>query len=118
MVDRLPASVVVAALRRLASVITLALAATTAAAATFVNPIVAAGAAGAADPSVVFFCGHYYYYYYYYCRATDDRAIAIARARWLQDIGAAPLTVVFSAPAGTPYSKQVWAPELQRVRGH
>jgi len=112
MVDRPPASVVVAALRRAAFAMALALAATGAVAATFVNPIVAAGPTGAADPSVVFFRGHYYY-----CRSIDDRAIAIARATRLEDIGAAPLQVVFRAPSGTPYSKQVWAPELQRVGG-
>ena len=84
-----------------------------AAAAPFANPIVAAAPrTGSADPSVVFHRGHYYY-----CRAIDDRAIAVARARRLQDIGAAPLVTVFRPPAGTPYSRQVWAPELQRIRG-
>ncbi|MBV9890060.1 MAG: glycoside hydrolase family 43 protein [Rhizobacter sp.] len=83
-----------------------------AAAASFVNPIVAAHDTGAADPSVVFHRG-----YFYYCRAVGDTAIGIARARRLQDIGAAPLTIVFRAPPGTPYSRQLWAPELQRIRG-
>jgi GH43 family beta-xylosidase len=80
-------------------------------AATFVNPIVeAAAATGSADPSVVLDHGHYYY-----CRAIGDRAIGIARARRLQDIGAAEMTVVFRPPADAPYSRQLWAPELERI---
>ena len=82
-------------------------------AASFVNPIVAAAArTGSADPSVVFHRG-----YYFYCRVIGNGEIGVARARRLQDIGAAPLVSVFRPPAGTPYSRQVWAPELQRVRG-
>lgn len=82
-------------------------------AAPFANPIVAAAPrTGSADPSVIFHRG-----YYYYCRAVDDSAIGVARARRLQDIGAAPLAIVFRPPAGTPYSRQLWAPELQRIRG-
>ena len=82
-------------------------------AASFVNPIVAAAArTGSADPSVVFHRG-----YYFYCRVIGNGEIGIARARRLQDIGAAPMVSVFKPPAGTPYSRQVWAPELQRVRG-
>ena len=82
-------------------------------AATFVNPIVeAAPRTGSADPSVVFHRG-----YYFYCRAIGNGEIGIARARRLQDIGAAPMVGVFRPPAGTPYSRQLWAPELQRVRG-
>ena len=81
-------------------------------AAMFANPIVAARAGeGSADPSVVFDRG-----YYYYCRVVGAE-IAVARARRLQDIGAAAAVTVFRPPSGTPYSRQVWAPELQRIRG-
>ncbi|MEO7338257.1 MAG: glycoside hydrolase family 43 protein [Caldimonas sp.] len=82
-------------------------------AAPFMNPIVdAAPRTGSADPSVVFHRG-----YYYYCRSIGDAAIGVSRARRLQDIGAAPVSIVFRPPAGTPYSRQIWAPELQFVRG-
>jgi len=82
-------------------------------AATFTNPIVQASPdTGSADPSVVFHRG-----YYYYCRSLGARAIGVARARRLQDIGAAPMVTVFSPPADSPYGREVWAPELQRIRG-
>ena len=81
--------------------------------ASFTNPLVAAeGRGGSADPSVVFHDGHYYY-----CRSIDDRAIGIARAERLQDIGSAPMRTVWTAPHGTAHSAEVWAPELQRVQG-
>ena len=83
-----------------------------AAALTFVNPIVPAQASGgSADPSVVYRDG-----YYYYCRSLDGRAIGIAKARRLQDIGSAPMTTVWTAPPGA-YGQQLWAPELQYLRG-
>jgi GH43 family beta-xylosidase len=79
----------------------------------FVNPIVhAVQPAGAADPSVVFHQGAYFY-----CKSLGDNAIGIARASRLQDIGRAPMVTVWRPPAGMPYSEQVWAPELQCVRG-
>ena len=79
----------------------------------FINPIVrAVQPAGAADPSVVFHDGAYYY-----CKSLGDNAIGIARASRLQDIGRAPMVTVWRPPAGTAYSEQVWAPELQCVRG-
>jgi len=82
-------------------------------AATFTNPIVAASpGTGTADPSVVFHRG-----YYYYCRALDDRAIGVARARRLQDIGAAPMRTVFRPAPAAAHGREIWAPELQRVRG-
>ena len=82
-------------------------------AATFTNPIVEASpATGSADPSVVFHRG-----YYYYCRAVGDRAIGVARARRLQDIGAAPVRTVFRPPADVAHGREIWAPELQRIRG-
>lgn len=79
----------------------------------FVNPIVrAVQPAGAADPSVVFHGGSYYY-----CKSLGDNAIGVARASRLQDIGRAPMVTIWRPPAGTMCSEQVWAPELQRVRG-
>ena len=79
---------------------------------TFVNPIVPAqGSGGSADPSVVYRDG-----YYHYCRSLDGRAIGIAKARRLQDIGSAPMITVWTAPPG-PYGQELWAPELQYLRG-
>jgi GH43 family beta-xylosidase len=80
---------------------------------TFANPIVAAASpGGSADPSVVYRDG-----YYYYCRSLGNRAVGIARASRLQDIGSAPMVVVWTAVAGTAYRDEVWAPELQYLRG-
>ena len=82
-------------------------------AASFVNPIVAASAGtGSADPSVVLHRG-----YYYYCRAIGNDAIGVARARRLQDIGAAPMIAVYRPPQASRHSRELWAPELQRIRG-
>ncbi|UUX95079.1 glycoside hydrolase family 43 protein [Aquabacterium sp. J223] len=79
----------------------------------FTNPIVPALApSGSADPSVVWHDGHYHY-----CRVLPDGRIVIARATRLQDIGLAPATTVWTPPAGTDHSQEVWAPELQFVQG-
>lgn len=104
-------------LSRIAGTLVLAICVSTrfshALAASFANPIVEASPrTGSADPSVVFHRG-----YYYYCRSIANGEIGIARARRLQDIGAAQMVTVFRPPAATPYSRQVWAPELQRIRG-
>lgn len=82
-------------------------------AAHFSNPIVAAAApAGSADPSVVHANGHYYY-----CRSVGDRFLGVARAERLQDIGQAEMVNVYEPQPGTPWSCEIWAPELQFVRG-
>ncbi len=79
----------------------------------FGNPIVpVSSGAGSADPSVVFKDG-----YYYYCKSENDGAILVAKARRLQDIGTAPRVTVYTPPAGTMYSKELWAPELQYLNG-
>ncbi|MCE4556677.1 family 43 glycosylhydrolase [Roseateles cellulosilyticus] len=79
----------------------------------FTNPIVAAAVpAGSADPSVVHVNGHYYY-----CRSVGDRFLGVARAERLQDIGRAEMVNVFEPEVGTPWSCEIWAPELQFVRG-
>jgi GH43 family beta-xylosidase len=77
----------------------------------FANPIVAARSpAGSADPSVVFHDGRFAY-----CRSLGDRAIGIAFAPRLQDIGTAPMDVVWQAEPGTPWSAEIWAPDLQHI---
>ncbi|RZJ11042.1 MAG: glycosyl hydrolase family 43 [Rubrivivax sp.] len=79
----------------------------------FTNPIVApAVPAGSADPSVVHVNGHYYY-----CRSVGDRFLGVARAERLQDIGHAEMVNVFEPEIGAMWSCEIWAPELQFVRG-
>ncbi|RZL32927.1 MAG: glycosyl hydrolase family 43 [Rubrivivax sp.] len=79
----------------------------------FTNPIVApAVPAGSADPSVVHANGHYYY-----CRSVGDRFLGVARADRLQDIGNAEMVNVFEPEVGAMWSCEIWAPELQFVRG-
>ena len=82
-------------------------------AAVFTNPIVEASPlTGSADPSVVLYRGDHYD-----CRSIANGYIGVASSRRLQDIGAAPVKVVFRPPAGTAYSKRLWAPELQQIGG-
>jgi len=80
---------------------------------TFRNPIVpVSGSAGSADPSVVFKDG-----YYYYVKSENDASLAVARTKRLQDIGTTPRVTVYTPPAGQMYSKGLWAPELQYLKG-
>jgi len=91
----------------------MALSAADGAPALLTNPLVAASPhTGSADPSVVWHDG-----YYHYCRSLADGAIGVARAARLQDIGRVPMVTVWTPPRGSAYSRQLWAPELQRVRG-
>lgn len=79
----------------------------------FKNPIVTvSGDGGSADPSVVFKDG-----YYYYVKSARDATLQVAKAKRLQDIGTSPRMTVFTPPAGTNYSKELWAPELQYING-
>ncbi|CAM4260420.1 family 43 glycosylhydrolase [Paenibacillus endophyticus] len=80
---------------------------------TFTNPIVpVSSGAGSADPSIVFKDG-----YYYYVKSLNDTSLVVAKAKRLEDIGSAPRTTVYTPPAGTMYSKELWAPELQYING-
>ena len=80
---------------------------------TLTNPVVPAnGPAGAADPSVVFHDG-----FYYWARSVGDAQLGIAKARRLQDIGTAPMIIIYTPPQGTAYSKELWAPELKYLNG-
>ncbi|HIW31528.1 MAG TPA: family 43 glycosylhydrolase [Candidatus Paenibacillus intestinavium] len=79
----------------------------------FTNPIVpVSSGAGSADPSIVFKDG-----YYYYVKSENDTALVVAKAKRLEDIGASPRVTVYTPPAGTNYSKEIWAPELQYING-
>jgi GH43 family beta-xylosidase len=74
---------------------------------TFTNPVCARGA----DPWVVRADGAYYY-----CRSGGGR-IWVHRATRLQDIGKERGVAVWTPPPGTPYSKNLWAPELHFLDG-
>ncbi|MBP1963371.1 family 43 glycosylhydrolase [Paenibacillus aceris] len=80
----------------------------------FNNPIVPVSnsSGGSADPSIVFKDG-----YYYYVKSNRDASISISKAKRLQDIGSVPRVTVYSPPSGQPYSKELWAPELQYLDG-
>jgi GH43 family beta-xylosidase/uncharacterized protein YjdB len=83
------------------------------AATTFTNPIVpVSGPAGSADPTIVFKDG-----YYYYAKSENDTSLVVAKAKRLEDIGSSPRVTVYTPPAGTMYSKEIWAPELQYING-
>lgn len=74
-----------------------------------VNPLVPAPQA---DPWVMLHDGAYYY-----CFATDDHAVWVSKAERLGDIGRVEPACVYTAPEGTAYSKDYWAPELHYLDG-
>ena len=74
---------------------------------TFVNPILERGA----DPYVVKKDGKYYYCY------SSGNGVAVAAADNIHLIDSKNGVRVYSAPQGTMYSREYWAPELHYVRG-
>ena len=76
--------------------------------AVFDNPLGAG-----ADPWVTYWNG------YYYLARSQGNAVWINRAASLEDIhtnsGRSQTVLAWSAPSGTNYSRQIWAPELQRI---
>lgn len=73
----------------------------------FTNPVCASGA----DPWVTRWQGAYYY-----CRSSRG-GVYVSRSERLQDVCRAPATLVWQPPPGTPYSRDIWAPELHRLDG-
>lgn len=73
--------------------------------ATLSNPIIGSGA----DPWVIQWKDEYIYVW------SDGGRIWGSRSPRLQDIGNAPAIPLYTPPAGTMYSQQVWAPELHRL---
>ncbi len=73
----------------------------------FKNPLVALGQ----DPSVAYQDG------FYYLVQSTASAIVIKKAQYLTDLSGAPEVTVFTPPAGSPYSADVWAPELEYLNG-
>ena len=74
---------------------------------TFTNPVVRHGA----DPWVIRWESNYYF-----CQARFD-AVWINRSARLENIGHNHWKRVWQPPEGTPYSKQIWAPELHFLQG-
>jgi GH43 family beta-xylosidase len=74
----------------------------------FTNPIAEHGH----DPWVILKDG-----WYYYCRVIPGNRIAVSRTRHLPLIDRTPRSVVWSPPPNTPYSHNVWAPELHYLQG-
>lgn len=74
---------------------------------TFTNPIVADGA----DPWVIRFQEEYYY-----CFSAENK-IWVSRSVGLHEIGEAEPLAVWTPPAGTSYSDELWAPELHYLNG-
>jgi GH43 family beta-xylosidase len=74
---------------------------------TFVNPVLKSGP----DPWVVYRDG------FYYEMNTTAVNLTIRRARSVADLQQAERKIVWVPPPNTPYSAQIWAPELHFVRG-
>jgi len=74
---------------------------------TFTNPLLPAGP----DPWSMYKDG-----YYYYTNTVGDR-IVIWKTKNLADLKTAEKKTVYKPPTGTPYSKQLWAPEIHFIDG-
>jgi GH43 family beta-xylosidase len=75
--------------------------------ATFTNPLLPSGA----DPWVIYHDGFYYY------ANSAGKQLIIRKTKTMQGLGAAPRTIIWKAPDGTAWSKELWAPELHYLRG-
>lgn len=73
---------------------------------TFTNPLLERGA----DPWSIYRNGFYYYMH------TTGKDLTIWKTRDLADLKRAAKKTVWTPPAGKPYSKGVWAPELHFIR--
>jgi GH43 family beta-xylosidase len=83
----------------------------TVAPATFSNPIVRSQAAG--DPWVV----RYGNAYYFTATLTPDKGLWVWKSRTLTGLDSGVKLKVWDAPRSGPLSRQIWAPELHRLRG-
>ncbi len=55
--------------------------------------------------------------HYYYCQSRGGSGVWVAQTDRLVDLGQSNFVRVWSPPAGTNWSKQLWAPELHYLRG-
>lgn len=74
---------------------------------TFTNPVKSSGP----DPWV-WQEGEWYYY-----MNTTGRNLTLWRTRNVADLATAESKVVFTPPTGTAYSRDLWAPEIHRIKG-
>ena len=74
---------------------------------TFTNPLLPSGA----DPWSIYKDG-----YYYYTNSLGDR-IDIWKTKSLADLKTADRKTIWVPPMGTPYSKEIWAPEIHFIQG-
>lgn len=74
---------------------------------TFVNPIMPSGA----DPWVVEKDGYYYYL------STMGNKIVVRRTLRMSSLSYSYQKNVWTPPAGTPYSENIWAPEMHFIQG-
>jgi GH43 family beta-xylosidase len=75
--------------------------------ATFTNPLLPSGA----DPWVIYKNG-----YYYYTNSMGSRLV-IWKTKRITNLNNAERKTIWVPPAGMPYSKEIWAPELHFLQG-
>ena len=71
----------------------------------FTNPLLPSGA----DPWVIYHAG-----YYYYTNSMGSKLI-LYKTKNMADLKSAPNKTIWTPPAGTMYSKELWAPELHFI---
>ncbi len=74
---------------------------------TFTNPLLPSGA----DPYSFYKDGYYYYTH------TTGSKLVIWKTKNLAELKTAESKTIFVPPAGTPYSKDLWAPEIHFING-
>ena len=74
---------------------------------TFTNPLLPSGA----DPYSIYKDG-----YYYYTNSTQNN-LRLWKTKNLADLATAENKIVWTPPAGTTYSKELWAPEIHFING-
>lgn len=74
---------------------------------TFSNPLLPSGA----DPYSIYKNGYYYY------TNTTQNSLVIWKTKNLAELATAEKKVVWTPPAGTAYSKEIWAPEIHFIDG-
>jgi GH43 family beta-xylosidase len=74
---------------------------------TFTNPLFSSGA----DPWITWKDGFYYY------TNTSGTRLVLRKGRNLSELKSAEQKTIWTPPAGAPYSKEIWAPELHSIGG-
>lgn len=74
---------------------------------TFTNPLLPSGA----DPYSFYKDGYYYYTH------TQQNKLTIWKTQNLADLKTAESKTIWTPPAGTMYSKELWAPEIHFIKG-